>query len=344
MRDDKYIENLLNMELSLDNLRNANVLVTGANGLIASNLVETLVSLNQKAGLQINVYALCRTETKAKKRFENILNEPAFHLIIQDVITPLNCETVFDYIIHAASSAHPGAFNTVPVDVMKANFLGTLNLLEYSRLHSSNNRKPRFMFVSSSEIYGENFENIEFFTEDMSGSVNPDNFRACYPESKRAAETLCECYKKQYDSDVVIVRPAFIYGRDIIDDNVRADAYFLRQVLNGENIVMYSKGDQIRSYLYINDCISAMLFVLLKGENGEVYNIGNDENVITLHDYAQKLADLGNVELIYDPKSEPEGVKFLKTTRMLLKADKLKRLGWRVEYSLDDGINDILGR
>lgn len=105
---------------------------------------------------------------------------------------------------------------------------------------------------------------------------------------------------------------------------------------------MYSKGDQIRSYLYVNDCVSAMLIAALKGENGEVYNIGNDENIITLHDYAQTLADIGGVKLIYQPETKPEGVKFLKTTRCVLKADKLKKLGWTIEYSLEDGVKDIL--
>lgn len=338
----KIVTELQDLGLPIQNLKNKKILITGANGLIASNLVESLLYLDSDLKLGLNVYALCRSKEKGLKRFEGMSSWSSFHLIVQDVIDPLQSDVNFDFVIHAASSAHPGAFNTVPVGVMKANFIGTLNLLEYCRTHSNSGKKPRFMFVSSSEVYGENFEGVEYFTEDMNGNVNPDNFRSCYPESKRAAETLCECYKKQYDSEIVIVRPAFIYGKQIVDDNVRADAYFLRQVLNHENIVMYSKGEQVRSYLYVNDCISAMLCVLLKGINGEVYNIGNDENIITLHDYAQKLADLGGVKLLYEPKTEPEGVKFLKTTRMLLKADKLRGLGWRVNYSLDDGIMDIL--
>lgn len=337
----EFIDELVKMDLPIEKLSGKSVLVTGANGLIASNLVEALVYLNEKLLLGIKVYALCRNRIKAENRFNKILDYSCFHLLIQDVIEPINNDIVFDFVIHAASSAHPGAFNSVPVDVMRANFLGTMNLLDYCRLHQSENSKPRFMFVSSSEVYGENFDNVEFFTEDMNGSVYPDHFRSCYPESKRASETLCVCYKKQYDSDIVIVRPAFIYGKEIVDDNIRADAYFLRQALNHNNIVMYSSGEQIRSYLYINDCVSAMLFVLLKGESGEVYNIGNDNNLISLHDYAQKIADAGGVELIYEPKSEPTGVKFLKTTRMILKADKLKSLGWRVVYSVDDGIRDI---
>lgn len=341
----KHVKDIETMDLPLEKLKGKNVLITGATGLIASNLVEAFVYLNDDLNLELNVYANCRNEGRGRERFRRFIDNKFFHLLVQDVIEPLNTDLVFDYIIQAASPAHPGAFNSVPVDVMKANFIGTLNLLEYVRTHQrddSKNEKPRFLFVSSSEVYGENFEGVDYYTEDMNGSINPDSFRSCYPESKRAAETLCMCYKKQYDSDVAIVRPAFIYGKEIVADNVRADAYFMRQMLNHQDIVMYSKGEQERSYLYVNDCVSAMLFVLLKGENGEVYNIGNDENIITLHDYAEKLAEYGGIKLVYEPKTEPEGVRFLKTTRMLLKCDKLKKLGWRVQYSLEDGIKDIL--
>jgi len=337
-----HVDLLKNMGLPLEKLKSCKILITGANGLIASNLVEALMYLNDDIQLDLQVYALCRNEKKAKTRFMEFLETPSFHLFIQDVIEPLRCDIAFDYIIHAASAAHPGAFNTVPVDVMKANFLGTLNLLEYSRRHHPKGSKTKFMFVSSSEVYGENFEGVECFTEEMNGSVNPDRFRSCYPESKRASETLCLCYKQQYDSHVLIVRPAFIYGKEIVNDNVRADAYFLRQVLNHQDIVMYSEGKQVRSYLYIYDCVSAMLFVLLKGINGGVYNIGNDKNIISLHDYALKLAQAGRVHLLYEPKTEPENITFLKTTRCILNVDKLRALGWKPCYTLDEGITEIL--
>ena len=333
----KIVEELKNTSLPLQKLKDKTILVTGANGLIASDFVETLILLNEEDKLNMSIYALCRSEEKGKRRFEKYLSDSQFHLIIQDVCEPLQCNVKFDYICHAASSAHPKAFNTVPVDVMKANFIGTMNLLEYCK-----GEDTRFVFVSSSEVYGENIEGVEFLDETMNGSVNPTVFRSCYPESKRAAETLCECYKKQYGSDVVIVRPAFIFGRHILDTNERADVYFLRQVLNNQNIIMYSKGTQIRSYLYINDCVSGMLFAMLKGESGEVYNIGNDENEVTLYEYAETLARIGGVELVYNPQSKPDGTAFLKTVRCVLKSEKLKKLGWKVNYSLEEGIRDIL--
>lgn len=329
---------LLDMDLPWGKLDHSNVLITGGNGLIASNLVDAFMFLNEKLLLEMNVYVLCRSIEKAQKRFSHLLNLKGFHLIIQDVCTPLEMDVDFQYIVHAASSAHPGAFNTVPVDVMKANFLGTLNLLNYSLRF----RDSRFVFVSSSEVYGENFDGVEVFREDMSGSVDYTKFRSCYPESKRASETLCMCFKKQYNSDVVIIRPAFIYGKDIIESNTRADVYFLRQVLEHKDIIMYSEGTQVRSYCYIKDCVAGMLYATLLGESGEVYNIGNRNCVVTLREYAQTLADLGNVSLKYEPQTAPADMVFLKTTRCILDTSKLEKLGWKARYTLEAGIRDML--
>lgn len=331
-----FIKILKESDLPLEKLKNANILITGANGLIASNLAEALVLVSRNMGLNLQLYLLCRNEKKALARFEKIDTEQDIHYLIQDVSEPLKSDVCFDIIFHAASSAHPGAFNTVPVDVMKANFIGTLNLLEYCR-----NTNTRFVFVSSSEIYGENLQGIDMFSEDTLGNVNCTTFRSCYPESKRASETLCESYRKQYGTDVIIVRPAYIYGKEVISSNVRADAYFMRQALEHQDIVMYSEGKQIRSYCYVNDCVSGMLYAALKGNSGEAYNIGNDRSIITLHDYAKMLADYAGVKLIYEPKSEPMGVTFLKTTRCVLDCTKLKKLGWSIRYELMDGIKEI---
>lgn len=329
---------LLRCSLPWQKLSNSNILITGGNGLIASSFVDALVELNKNLSLNINIYVLCRNEKKARKRFIKYTGLKMFHLLLQDVCDLLNTDIDFHYIIHAASAAHPQAFNETPVDVMKANFIGTLNLLTYSLKSQSS----RFIFVSSSEIYGENFEGINMFKEDMIGSIDCTKFRSCYPESKRASETLCMCFRKQYNSDVVILRPAFIYGKDILESNTRADVYFLRQVLKHEDIVMYSQGNQIRSYCYIKDCIAGMFYAILLGESGEVYNIGNCNCVVTLRQYAETLAKLGGVSLKYEPQSAPSGMTFLKTTQCVLNTEKLENLGWKARYNLEDGIRDIL--
>ena len=331
-------KDLATLDLPWEQLESKKLLVTGANGMIASALVDSLIAIEEEKHLNLSIYAMCRNKERGEKRFSDISGQPGFHLIVQDVVEPLKSDVEYDYIIHAASSAHPGAMNNTPVDVMKANFLGTLNMLEYCREHPL----CRFLFVSSSEVYGENFEGTPVFTEDMPGTVSFARFRACYPESKRASETLAFSYEKQYGTDVVIVRPAFIFGKDIIESNTRADVYFLRQVLNHENIIMYSEGKQIRSYLYVKDCVSAMLYVLLKGESGEVYNIGDQNNAVTLREYAESLASAGGVKVIVDLSAKPAGTVFLKTTQLILDTHKLQELGWQPRYDLQTGIKDLL--
>ncbi|MBR4461213.1 MAG: NAD-dependent epimerase/dehydratase family protein [Erysipelotrichaceae bacterium] len=327
---------LTNMELPFEKLRGSDILVTGANGMIASDLCETLILLNEEMDLDLHVHALCRNKENALKRLSRFLDKDCFELLIQDVSEPLETGKKYDYIFHLASSANPSAFNEHPVEVMKANFIGTMNMLEQVR-----NNGGRLVFVSSSEVYGENFDEKELFKEEDQGQIDYFRFRACYPESKRASETLCKCYEKEYDTDVVIARPAFIYGRSIIDSNNRADVYFLRQAMNHEDIVMYSEGSQIRSYCYVNDCISGFLFIALLGEKGEAYNIGNMDCVVTMKEYAQTLADMADINLTFDFSKAPKDKVMLKTVKLILDTHKLEALGWNAQYDLKAGFKDI---
>lgn len=325
------------MDLPWEKLEKSNVLVTGANGLIASDLVESLLEVNRVRDLGLTVWALCRNADRARRRFSGQIADPAFNLLVQDVTEPLLDDVVFDYVVHAASSACPSAFNKTPVDVMRANFNGTLNLLEML----SRQGGGRFMFISSSEVYGENFEGKPLFNELDEGHVDFARFRACYPESKRASETLCMSFRQQFEADIVIVRPAFIYGREIIDSNDRADASFMRSALAGEDIVMYSRGDQIRSYLYVKDCSSALLYTLLLGEGGGIYNIGDATCAVSLRDYASMLAHSAGVDLQFNCEAAPQDTVLLKTTRCVLDDKALRSLGWTPFFNLETGLADI---
>lgn len=331
-------EELLREKLPWKKLEHTRMLLTGGNGLIMSSFADALLEADREYRLDMDICVLCRDRKRAETRFCSHLSAKNFHILEQDVCRPLNAEVQFQYIVHGASAAHPKAFNETPVDVMKANFLGTLNLLEYAKRYPD----LRFMFVSSSEVYGENEAGTAVFDESAPGDVDHTRFRSCYPESKRASETLCASFKKQFQTDVIIVRPAFIYGKNIIEANTRADVYFLRQALAQKDIVMYSEGRQIRSYCYIKDCVSGMLYALLLGESGGIYNIGNMNCVVTLREYAQALAEAAGVSLIHEPSATPPGVVFLKTTRCVLDTKKLESLGWRARFSLREGVQDML--
>lgn len=341
MINNKYykedLEKITNFNLPYEKLNNKKILITGANGLIASYVVDSLMYLNLFKNYNVEVFALCRTKEKAEKRFQEYLNNENFNLILQDVCTPLNTNINFDYIIHAACNAHPLAYSQNPVGVINSNIVGTTNLLNYILKYKA----ERFMFISSSEVYGNNFEVKEFF-EDSFGKIDSMNPRSCYSESKRMAETICASYASQYGLDFVSVRPGFIYGATITEDNSRADAQFLRNVLNGEDIVMKSKGEQIRSYCYVADCVTAIFTILLKGKNGEAYNISDNKIKVSIKEFAETLAKEGKVKLKFELPNEVEKKGYSVIDNAVLNSDKLEKLGWQGQYSLEKGMQQTL--
>ena len=178
------MEQVCELELPWNLLQGKTVLVTGANGLIASCLIDVLMYRNKLFQADICVLAAVRNTDNAKKRFTSYLEEPCFDLVVHDAVEPWPEGLNPDYIVHAASNAHPVAFSSDPVGTMNANFLGMGNLLELAKKCSA-----RVLYVSSGEVYGFN-TGVESFTEDYCGPLSLLTPRACYPSGKRAAETL----------------------------------------------------------------------------------------------------------------------------------------------------------
>ena len=333
------LKSVTNEPLPWNKLENCSVLITGANGLIASFFVDCLMHRNKISSGDISVYALCRNKEKGENRFKNYSEDGNFHLIIQDVCEPLNLNIKFDYIVHAASNAHPVAFATAPVETMQANILGSINLLEYAKKYNP----EKFLFVSSGEIYGQNDSGINNgLKEDYSGYIDCVNLRSAYPQSKRVSETLCVSYNKQYGINTVIARPCHIYGATMIDDNTRADAQFIRNALNGENIVMKSAGNQLRSYCYVSDTVSAMLYIILLGENGNAYNIANKNCTVTIREFAETAANIAGVKVVFENPDDVEKSGYSLVGNAVLDANKLESLGWTGKISLESGLSKII--
>jgi len=315
------INELLNYDLS-----GKSFLITGANGLIGSYLVDYLDFVGA------NVYAMSRSIEKLKKRFQNKTN---VKLIEQDLNEPINIDIAFDYVIHTASNSHPLAFSKDPVGTMKTNLFGTINLLEHIK-----NRGGKFLYLSSGEVYGNNIDHD--FTEEDLGIVDTKIARSCYPESKRAAETLCVSYNAQYGVDVNVTRLCYVYGPTITDDNSRADAQFLRNALDNKDIIMKSKGEQKRTYCYVADAVSALLYILLNGENAQVYNIANPNSIVSVAQYAKTLADIAKVNLKFELPDEVEAKGYSKQADSILSAQKLINLGWEPLYNIEQGLNNTI--
>lgn len=305
--------------LPWEELAGCNILVTGATGLIGSCLVEILMSREH----DYNIYAAGRNESRAMERFRKYKDEATFHFLQYDVCEPLRSDLDFHYIIHAASNASPVFFKNNPVEVMKANIYGVANLMEYGRQHNMH----RFLYVSTGEIYG---DGNRVFSENDCGYLDCTTPRACYPSSKRAAETLCVSYAEEYGIDTVIARPCHTYGPHFTESDNRVFCQFVRNVLRGEDIVMKSDGSQMRSWCYVVDCSLALLYILLKGENGNAYNVADPTSTFTIRQLAETIAEAEGRRVVFANPSDAERKAFTNISHAVFDTTKLQNLGWSV--------------
>lgn len=319
--------------VEIEKLKGKNVLVTGARGLIGGAVIELLLQEVREC----NVYALVRSRDKAEERFKSYKGDTRLHILEGDVNNPLPTDTQFHFIIHAASNAHPNAYATDPVGTLWTNINGTKCLLDYGRTHGM----ERFLYVSSGEVYG-NGDTVRW-QEGDSGYVDSMTLRACYPASKRAAETLCVGYACQYGVDVVVARPCHTYGADFTESDNRAFAQFVRKARNGEDIVLKSRGEQYRSWLYVKDCATALLTILLHGKCCEAYNVADEQSCVTIKELAETIAEIGGVKVVFDLPSETEKKGFSVMQKAIYDTSKLRSLGWAPQWTLKEALTETIG-
>ena len=317
------------MDLQWNKLDYCNILVTGATGLVGSSIIDLLMKHSVK---NCHIYASGRNESRAKAKFSKYYDKENFHFFRYDVEKPLESEIKFDYIIHAASNASPNFFATNPVGVIMSNIIGTKNLLDYGREHGM----KRFLYISSGEVYGNG--DVEKWHETDSGYVDCMTMRSCYPTSKRAAETLCVTYANQYGIEIVVARLCHTYGPNFTEQDNRAYAQFFLKAIHGEDIVMKSAGEQYRSWIYAEDCANAILTILLNGQNCEAYNVADEKSCVTIREFAEKIANLCNVKVVFDLPSDEERKGFSIIKKATFDTSKLRQLGWKVMNSLDEGL------
>ena len=329
----KDIRRIYEADLPWGRLSGCNILVTGATGLIGGCLVETLMMNPQRDYL---VYASGRNEDRARKRFAEFVDDESFHFIRYDVMEPLESGVCFDYIIHAASNGSPNFFVQKPVEVMKANLFGVSNLMDYGLSHGM----KRMLYISTGEVYGEGDGRV--FTEDYSGYVDCTKPRSCYPSSKRAAETLCASYADEYGADVVIARPCHTYGPHFTEQDNRVYAQFIRNVIDDEDIVMKSNGEQLRSWCYVVDCVSALLYILLKGGNMQAYNVGDPYSSLSIKQLAEMVAKIGGKSVVIDIPSEEERKGNNPMKISYLSTEKLQGIGWSITGTMFEKMSSTI--
>ena len=313
----------------LSKLNDKTIMISWAYGLIGSCIVDVLMVRNIKFNSNITVIANGRNEKKMVSRFSSYIWNPNFKFISQDINIPFNYEGNIDYIMHLASNANPSAYKTDPVGTINGNIIGIKNLLDYAK----ETNVKRVLYTSSWEVYGEADSSIKEFKEDFNWYVNPTLSRSCYPNSKRCAETLCVSYSEEYWVDTVIARPSHTYWPNMTENDNRAYAQFLRNVINWEDIVLKSEWKQIRSYTYIVDCAKAFFYILIKWKSKNAYNIANPNSVISIRNMAEMIAKIGNKKVIIDIPKEtiPSPMQC-----GVLNTDKLQSIGFKAKYGIEE--------
>lgn len=311
-------------------MRGASVLITGATGLIGSYLTEFLIYMNKNYALGMKIFASSSSWGKLVARFGVMYSDMQF--IQADLSRQFAFPRRYDYVIHAASPAHPAAYINNPVGVMRVNMLGTMAVLD-----TAIERNGRMVFISSGEVYG---VGNGPWKENSMCSADLQSVRSCYGESKRSAEVLCISHAAQYGTHVNIVRPCHVYGPTITNENSRADAQFLRWAACGMDIQLHSNGRQRRSWCYVADAVGGILRVLLCGKAGNAYNIANSASVATILEFAQTMANIAGVSVVYSDTDTSKA-------DCILDATKLMQIGWLPEYGLSTGLRhtlDIYGK
>lgn len=312
-------------------------LITGATGLIGSFVIDMLLYANESEDAEIEIWALGRDETKLKNRFRSHLSTEHLHFIIQDVTDRLESDTDYDYIFHLAGDGYPAAFRMRPVETMTPAFVGTYNILDYMAKRNIG----RFLLASTGEVYGQ-VEGKRTFAENDYGYIDTMSSRSCYPIAKKAAETLCASYVKEYGIDAVVARLSHVYGANNSPKDNRATVQFIQNAIKKEDIVLHSSGKQMRSYTYVVDAVVGLFYIALRGISGEVYNIANPESCITIADFARKTAEIGGVNCIHNLEDEVMKAEKTPIEYAVLDSSKLEKLGYRAAYKPDDGIRNSL--
>lgn len=325
------IRNIIDADIQWEKLKNCNVLITGATGMLGGYMLRTLVTLNRTKNFSMNLYALVRNPQKMP---QDLCDE--VQMLVQSVTEPIVCDVDFDYVIHTASPASPLIMKDDPVGTVAANTLGAFYTLQKAQ---QSNAKG-YLFISSREIYGQPYENQEKFTEETYGFVDPLNPRSCYPEGKKAAETMCASFKQQYGLDAKIARLAHTFGPGMSIDDGRVQADFLKNVVNNEDIVLKSEGTAIRTYTYVSDAVTALFFILLNAD-GMVYNISSEDATVSIRDLAETLVQAvpeRGLKLVFDIPVTTDNSGCAPFTLGILCSDKLKALGWKPHYTLLEGL------
>lgn len=335
------LSNLSKREIDFKKLKDKSIFIIGINSLIGRYFTLYLLYINKEKNLNLNIVGTARNIKKAENYFKDYIEQDNFTIISQDVNDTINYDGEVDFIIHSAGYASAYHIVNNPVDIIKANTIGTINVLEFAKEKNVEN----ILFTSTREVYGK-VGNVKTIDENCIGEMDHINPRNCYPESKKMSENLFISYNKQYNIPYTILRIAHTYGPTMeLSNDGRVMADFLYYVVNNQNIVLKSEGTAVRSFCYITDTIYGMILALLNGKN-EIYNLSNETEPYEIRDVAKIIIEENGQEnlsidfQIQNIDSSKSGYNKIPVVPM--NTTKIEKLGWYPQVKLRTGIKNTI--
>jgi len=310
-------------------------LVTGGAGFIGSHLSERLLEMGSRVVVVDNLV------TGSEENIKHLIEREDFVFIEADV-TKLSTykndlKGKYDYIFHLASPASPNkdselSYLSHPIETMLVNSLGTYRLLKLAKKCGS-----KFLFASTSEVYGDPEKHPQ--KESYWGNVNPNGIRSCYDESKRYGEAMTMVYRREFNVNARIVRIFNTYGPKMDPNDGRVVVNFVLQGLKDEDLTVYGDGEQTRSFCYVADMVEGIIKVGMEKEaRGEVFNLGNQDEY-TINQLVDTVVKQLNIEKKTTNLPLPED----DPTRRRPDISKAKEvLGWEPEVPLEEGLKKTI--
>jgi len=316
-------------------MQGASVLITGATGLIGSALVRALRAADKMHDLNLRIIGIGRNSQMGEK----LTKKHGMDVFIKsDIRVPLLKKMqhqTLDYIFHCASITQSSEMISKPVDVITTAVDGTRNTLELAKAKNCKS----FVYLSSMEVYGQT--DLNEVNETNLGYWDLAQIRTCYPESKRLCENLCTAYYGQYSTPAKIARLSLTFGAGVAHESndSRVAIQFARKALLGEDIELHTLGNSVINCCYTADAIAGLLLLLLKGKNGEAYNIANPAATATVREMAEIAASEvsgGKVNVVTKIADHLATNGYAPDSGFALNVDKLKSLGWQSRYGIAD--------